>query len=252
MFTGVRSIRSVVVLLSVVAALAASVGCAATRPPDHAAEVRLSLDSATYARGEPVRAAVSVTNVGACDLLVPSLDNDGLKFRRGRPGVGELLVRRPVLPNQAAGQPRLISPGESTGRTFLFCDLTDEAGEWGLMVGLSGCRGAEAGSPPLSTCYSEPAPFAVSHERMFERDPYSGIVVRRQAVALAREKGGADGTVPARAVLVPLGETGLYVWVVLLGAEDDPLSAPAAFTVNAYSGVVKALEIGESPQERTD
>ena len=95
MFTGVRSIRSVVVLLSVVAALAASVGCAATRPPDHAAEVRLSLDSATYARGEPVRAAVSVTNVGACDLLVPSLDNDGLKFRRGRPGVGELLVRRP-------------------------------------------------------------------------------------------------------------------------------------------------------------
>jgi hypothetical protein len=232
-------------------ALATSVGCAASGPPEHEADVLLRLDGATYKLGQPVEATVSVTNNGDTDLLVPALDNSALKFRWGHPGAGQVLVRRPVLPAQSAGSPRVVGPGKSTSRTFLFTGLTAEPGECGLMVGLSDCRSAGAEDLPLPAYYSEPAMFTVSDELMFERDPYSGIIVRRQALALARKAGGVDETVPAGAVLVPTGETGLYLWVAWLGAGEDPLKAQAAFTVNPYSGVVKALEVGEPPAERT-
>lgn len=234
-----------------VTVLTASAGCAATAPPDHEAEVLLWLDSDTYRVGQPVQATVSVTNKGPVELLVPALDNSTLKFRWGQPGAGEPLVRRPVLPERAAGSPRVVGPDGSVSRTFLFTGLTGGPGEWGLMVGLYGCRSAGRESAPLPAYYARPATFAVTDEVMFERDPYSGIIVRAQAIALARRQGEADETVPARAVLVPLDETGLHVWVVFLGAESDPLKAPAAFTVNPYNGVVKALEVGESLQERT-
>jgi hypothetical protein len=235
-----------------VAALVASVGCSATGPPEHRADVILQVDSETYRRGQPVQATVRVTNHDDVDLLVPALDNSALKFRWGQPGAGQPLVRRPVLPENAVGTPRVIPPGESASRTFLFTGLTGESGEWGLMVGVYSCRSAGAEDFPLPAYYSTPAVFTVSDELMFERDPYSGIIVRGQAIALARKRGGVDESVPAGAVLMPVGDTGLYRWIVLLGAEDDLMEARAAFTVNAYSGVVKAFEVSDPSHERTE
>jgi hypothetical protein len=92
--------------------------------------------------------------------------------------------------------------------------------------------------------YSKMVEFRVTDTVMFKRDS-DGLITKEQAVALARKYAGCGEDVPARVVPVPLEGTGLYWWAVFLGDADDPLRNAAAFTVNAYSGLVGPLKLAE-------
>ncbi len=229
-------------------AILALAGCASAdlNPP---AEVRLFVDGDTYRLGEPVRATVVVGNAGEPGLLVPGLDERTLTFYFGQPGTGVRMRRSPVLPQGVPSLPRVLGPQERASREFLFTRLTGEAGQWGLMVALSGAARAEERAELLTTAYSRPVEFRVTDEVMLERDPYSGLITREQALALARERGGLPGDAPLRAVLVPLAETGLFTWVVFRDGGGGLVEGIAGCTVNPYSGVVSPLEMGTSLDE---
>jgi len=240
-----RALRCGAVLL---AALLGAAGCS-TVPRTDAVELRLTLDADSYDIGAPVLATVQVRNTADEGLMLPALDGSTLKFLSGQPGTGVRVRREPVLPEHAPGRPRTVAPGESEWRTFLFTRLTPEAGAWGLMAALSGCRiGSETGEP-LPTCYSESVRYEVSESVRFERDPYSGILTREQAVALVRQAGGAAADADLRAVLVPVGESGLYVWTIFPQTAGGEVVRESGFMVNPYSGAVEPLEMSEPQQE---
>jgi hypothetical protein len=230
------------------AALAATAGCS-TVPREESVELRLSLDADSYQIGEPVRATLQVKNKSHEALFVPALDDSTLTFYWGEPGTGVRMKRRPVLPKQAPGRPRSVGPEESEWRTFLFTRLTPEAGQWGLMAALAGCRLGSETAKPLTTFYSEPVAYQVSETVRFERDRYSGIITAEQAGALVKEQGHIALDTPVRTVLVPLGDSELYVWTVFPLDEAGEPATDAGFTVNPYSGVVKPLELNEPLQE---
>jgi len=238
---------------SVVAALAfvAVAGCSVVqaRPPGPPMKVALFLDAERCQIGEPVWATVKVENHTRRPLALPALDNTTLTFYWGQPGTAQRRRCWPVLPRAVAPQPRHVAPGKSEQRRFLFTLLTGQPGKWGMMAALAGCisddKQVAAGEP----YYSAPLWYEVSDQLKFKRDPYSGIVTREQAIELVRTYGGADPSAEAKAVLVPIGESGLVTWAVFLGRAEGPPGEAKAFEVNPYSGVLRPLGQEEVPQE---
>jgi hypothetical protein len=210
-------------------------------------EVEIGLDSDIYQVGQPLIATVTVRNRSDREILVPALDASTLRFRLARPGAGELTTREPVLPEGNLGNPRVLEPLQTARRRFLFTRATAESGEWGLIVGLYDCMcGTEEGAP-VPTLFSRPATFTVEDKVMFERDPYSGIILESQAIEVARGAAGAAANTPVRAVLTPLADSGLHRWVVLLGGGEDPVHDGTAFEVNPYTGRAKRLALAHGP-----
>ncbi len=207
-------------------------------------EVGLSVDRQEYRIGEPVVAGVRVTNKSESAVFVPSLDADSLKFYWGEPGTGVRMRRDPVLPEGMTGETRILGPGQSASRSFLFTRLTPKVGEYGLMAALNGLRKGGAGGRAMLAQYSNFVSLAVGDEVALERDPNSGIITREQAIALATQQEEPQPGVNVRAVLVPLGETGLYSWAVFLGGEEDSIEHAKGLRVNAYTGVVEPLPLG--------
>jgi hypothetical protein len=229
-------------------------GCAVT-PKEARVELTVSLNADSYQIGEPVLATVRFTNEaegaknGAPQLVVPALDDSTLKFYMAKQGSAVRMKRQPVLPENSPPEAHTLPAQKSVSRTFLFTRLTAEPGDWGLVAALSGCQSQTGTVGLMPTYYSKIAEYRVTDKVMLQRDPYSGLITRDQAIALARKqaaKGDAEG---ARAVLVPLEDTGLYVWTVFVGEGKDWLHDATAFTVNPYSGAVEALQFTEPPQE---
>ena len=226
-------------------------GCA-TVPREVPLEVTLALNADSYQIGEPALATVTVTDkgqpasgaAGQPDVLVPALDDTTLRFHVAQQGSPLQVRRKPVLPQTCAPEPHALAGGQSVSRTFLFTRLTEEPGQWALVVTLSGCQSPAGAAQVMPAYYSKMAEFRVADTVMFKRDS-DGLITKEQAVALVRKHAGCGEDVPARVVPVPLEGTGLYVWTVFLGSADDPLRNAAAFTVNPYSGLVGPLELAE-------
>jgi len=240
--TGTRHSSAAVVLMVLAVA-----GCA-TVPAQAPPHVALSLNAASYQIGEPVVATVQVANESKSELVVPALDATTLKFYSAQPGGGVPIKSDPVLPGNLPGESHVLAPRGSVARAFLFTQLTQEPGEWGLVAVLSGCRRSGAGEAMVAS-YSETAPYRVGETVAFERDRHTGLITRNQAILLARNGAGLSEDAEARALLMPLADSGLSVWVVLLGGGEKWLREAAAFTVNPYSGSVRALEPNEPLQE---
>jgi hypothetical protein len=226
-------------------------GCATT-PPGDAVELRLSLDSPSYGIGEPVQARVYVSNTCKSEVLIPALDDSTLTFYWGQPGTGVRMKRRPVLPENLPGERRTLKPGGAASRGFLFTRVTTEPGQWGLLAALSGHSMGKGGDQPLLTCYSNPVHFTVEDRVVFKRDPYSGIIMPEQALATARLHAGAPPETPGRSVLVPIGESGLYLWAVFLGGEGDGTEDAVTLQVSPYTGQVEPLNMAELQGEGSE
>lgn len=238
------------------AVLLSAAGCATT-PSRLAVGVNLSLNAQSYQIGEPVLATVEVVNQGESlgtgtsgpPLILSALDNSTLTFYLAQKGSPVRMKRKPVLPENSPGDARTVAVRQSTSRTLLFDRLTTEAGDWAMMATLSGCR-TEAGKAEVEpTYYSKMAEFHVTDKVMFKRDPYSGLIMREEAIRLARERAGTNASEGMRAVLVPLGDGSIYVWHVLIGGGEDPVHKATKLAVNPYSGAVEPLELGEPSQE---
>lgn len=199
------------------------------------------MDKEVYQVGEPVVASVRLQNEGPGPVVVPRFDVDSVHFLRGTNDSAVQVEREPVYSRSPQSEPAEVAAGKSLSRRFLFTRLSDEAGEYALLASFKGAMSAEA--VQTETVYSEPVPFRVVEQTALKRDPTNGLILKAQAVELARSSVG--GQVKAhRAVLMPLAETGLYTWVVLL--KTAPGGGPEeqkAVQVNAYTGKVSPLEL---------
>ncbi len=229
-------------------------GCAAT-PKEAPVELTLTLNATTYRIGEPVLATVRFSNGSAGaegaapTIMVPALDENTLRFHVAERGSLVRARRSPVLPARTEPEAHMLAPGESASRTFLFTQLTAAPGDRALQVALSGCESQGGTVEVMPTYYSRLAAYHVSDQVMFQRDPNSGLITREQALALAEEHAAKAGPEPSGAVLVPLGNTGLYEWAIYTGDEKDWLKAGPAFMVNPYSGAVENPDARETGEE---
>ena len=231
-------------------ALAVVLGGCATTVSEQALEVSLNLDSPSYQTGEPVEATVKVKNMTDADLLLPSLDDRTLGFYLGQPGTGVRTVRRPVTAKDLQPAPRRVPPGGTTQRTFLFASLTSRPGQWGLLAVLREFYSEGSGNALAPSHYSNMAQFEVGQAVKFRRDPYSGLITKEQALELVRSHAGLGQDAQLKAVLMPLGESGLCVWSVFLAVKQASAEGPFGFEVNPYSGLVRPLPAGQVPWQK--
>ena len=231
------------------AAAVALTGCRAAAP-ERAVALSVSLDSASYDIGEPVQATVSVRNVTDAELALAGLDSGTLKFYVRRLGAGGPTQRWPVLPKGILSEPRLLRPGGTTQRAFLFTELTKEPGQWGLFVSLSGLGSEKYRHRfPPAFC-GEIAQYQVTETVRFKRDfraPFA-IITRDQAVQLVREHLGLGEDDRLEPRLMPLGQSGLYVWQVLVSPKGEPPEQARACEVNPYSCIVRPVEQKQEPK----
>jgi hypothetical protein len=227
--------------LALAIALVALAGGCATAPRQDPQRLRLSLDADAYRIGQAVVATVWLSNSGSGVLHSPGLDEDTLQFMYGAKGTSERIVREPVHSQAVASQPQELKAGEAAMRRFLFTRLTGEEGDYALLASFRGA--ASEDGLVYDRVYAEPVPFKVSGPVLYERDPVNGLILKKQTVALATQAAG-EGAEVVRAVLVPLGESGLYTWAVLLkGRGPDGSAGESALQVNPYTGQVSPLAI---------
>jgi hypothetical protein len=213
------------------------------------ANIGLTLDAQQYGLGQPVAATVRVENNSSVPLAIPALDCGTLTFYWGREGEAGRAKGWPVLPKDVKPEPRLIQPGGVEERSFLFTQATTTPGKWGMIVALTNCFSDDEAVRINQPMFSAPVRFQVSDQVKFKRDPYSGIIVKEQALELARAQAKAGGDAPARAVLVPLGTSGLVMWTVTFGAKDAP-GEQKTFTVSPYTGEVAPFQSQEGKGEK--
>jgi hypothetical protein len=97
----------------------------------------------------------------------------------------------------------------------------------------------------MTAAHTGPVPFEVLAEEGLRRDPADGFILEEQAIALALAE-APKGTMQSRAVLIPLGDTGLFTWTVLFRVQ--PKEGPArveAVSVDPYVGRVRPLALEE-------
>jgi len=190
---------------------------------------------------------VELNNEGPREVHIPRFDARTLTFYCAKAGTGVRVVHEPV---EAVGTEPVrhdVGPGQPVVRRFLFTRTTLEEGDHALLVSF---KGAFAGETLVEqTAFAEPVQFRVEQPIVLERDPASGLMRKREAIRLAA-RAAAGPVAEQRAVLVPLGSTGLYVWVVWVRLKESP-AGEAVFQVNPYTGRTEPLEIGnqEAPAQ---
>jgi hypothetical protein len=185
-----------------------------------------SLDREVYRVGEALTATVLLRNEGTETAFVPRFDHQTLTFTFAQKDVGVPIRHDPVCSRSA---------------WFLFTRLTAEEGEYALQVDF---KGAVSQSGAVGHVIQSPLAFyRVVKPVALKRDQTSGLILKAQATELA-EREVSCRVAASRTVLVPLEDTGLYVWVVML--RTAPVEGPergCAVQVNPYTGRAAPLEL---------
>jgi hypothetical protein len=214
-------------------------GCASaeTRAP---LVLSLDLDKPEYRIGDTVVATVSVKNESSKAMNALALEHRAVTFLSGEKGGSARIRREPVFSAEVPPEPQQMAAGECLTRRFLFTRLTERAGQHALIADFKSA--AASGGLMATTVFSAPAAFRVKDEVGVKRDPASGLILKAQAVELA--KAGAGGEVTeARPVLAPLGQSGLYTWIVLMTVRmPDGTEHKKGVQVDPYHGKVRPLE----------
>ena len=199
-----------------------------------------SLDREVYKTGDPVTVTVAIENTGTDAIDVPRFDKSSARFMIGEKGLNVRIHREPVHSRAVRSNPRRIEPGASTSRRFVFVNVTQAAGEFAL---LGTFKGAVAdGALIADAVHALPTPFRVTKDVAFERDPANGMILKRQAIEIAKRSVTGNVT-RAKAVLVPLGKTGLHTWVVMLRTQNgDGRARQHTVQVDPYVGRVRPVE----------
>jgi len=220
------------------------IGCASA-PTASDLALAVSVDRATYRIGDPLVATVYLENKTARAVEAPRFDTHSLKFTYGKKGLNARIRREPVHSGAIPPKRRTVRPGGSVIRRFLFTRMTEEEGDYALLVSF---KGAVADKTLIEdTVYSKPVEFRVSGEVGLKRDKVNGLILKTQAITLAKAKAGGEVTY-ARAVLMDLGRSGLFTWVVML-TEKLPKDRVRKYAVqvDAYTGKVRPLELKGQP-----
>jgi len=231
------------VFLSVLSfAAAVAVGCVTSSTVSELPLVlSVSLDREQYDVGEPVVVTVGLENRGRRAVDVPRFDAQSLKFMAGLKGVNTRVYREPVASAEVEPQGRQVKPGEAATRQFLFTRLSEQEGEYALLVSLKGI--VVKGELLDDVLYATPVPFRVTSRVSLRRDPVNGMILKEQAVEIAR-KSVVGEVKETRAVLVPLGDSGLFTWLVMLRAQtSDGKEKRSVIQVDPYTGRVRPLEL---------
>ena len=227
-------------LLLLAAALAA--GCATTSTiPELPLVLSVSLDREQYDIGDPVVVTVRLENRGRREVDVPRFDPQSVKFITGLKSLTPRVHREPVTSAEMEAQVRQVKPGEATARRFLFTRLSEEEGEYALLVSLKGV--VVKGELLDNVLYATPVPFKVTSRVSLKRDPVNGMILKEQAAEIARKAAG--GVVKEeKTVLVPLGESGLFTWLVMLRVQmPDGKEKKSTVQVDPYMGKVRPVEL---------
>jgi hypothetical protein len=231
------------VLLLVALAAFLCAGCTAAAPMAQPVRLSLHLDQDTYRIGEPVTALVRLHNASDETLLVPRFDRANLHFLVGNKGGATRVRREPVASREELPRPREAEPGAELLRRFLFTRLTEKEGEYGLIASVQEVAvGREILPAPV---YSTPAAYSVERPVALRRDR-NGMILKAQALELAGD--AANGrALRSRAVLIPLGKTGLFTWVVLMWGEGEDGERERVVQVNPYTGRAEPLSVELPP-----
>ena len=228
-------------LLLLVLLGAAPLGCATaemavTEPP---VTLTVSVDRDAYKIGDPLIAAIGVKNDADDDLVLTGLSHETLQFTVGSRTTSMRVQREPVRPEQLQVEPRELKPGESYERRFVFTRATEEEGECVLLVSF---RGAAVGGKLIDQAiYAVPASYRVTDEVGLKRDPGNGMILKEQAVEIAAREAGIPAEA-AKAVLVPLGGSGLATWVIMMREKaPDGTEVKRTVQVDPYLGTVRPV-----------
>lgn len=232
--------RIAIVVLSVLAGGLAA-GCASSRQGQPPVSVTISLAREEYRVGEPLFVTVRIENRGDERVVLPRFDHDAVQFITGRKGVAQRTYREPVYSQEVIPQPREIGPLQSVSRDFLFTQATCEAGDCAMIAVLKASKALVGSTVLTEAIYAEPVRYRVIEEVALRRG-IDGLVLRDQALELAR-KYAPGPVVGERAVLVPMGESGLVTWVVMLTVKQpDGKEQNYAVQVDPYLGKLRPLE----------
>jgi hypothetical protein len=235
-----RSLALAVALLGVWLQGCASTGDPMAGPP---IELTVTLDRTDYRLGDPLVATVTLKNASESEMVLPSFDHQAVRFMVGEKGSNARVHHEAVHSPQVISESRTLAPGRAVSRPFLLTRATLEAGEFAVLASFRGL--IFDGEMIRDTVYAPPQPFQVDSIVGLLRDRGNGLILKEQAVALAREQ--AKGEVRrTRAVLMPLGETGLFTWVVMVREVSGGTERSYAVEVNPYVGSVKPVALKEA------
>lgn len=232
-------IVGVVSLLALVA-----IGCAGQQTVrELPVAVTVQTDKVAYDIGEPVIVTVRVQNAGKNALILPRLDGEALRFRMTMQGENPVIERQPVESKEVRPELREVLPGQSTERKFLFTRLTMEEGQFVVSVTLKGMVIDKQAVE--DAVFSKPAAYAVSGKVALRRDVANGMILKEQALELARGLYLAQNSVSKckeEIVLMPLGQSGLFNWVVVFTTGAAGKEDAQWFEVNPYTGKTQRVE----------
>jgi hypothetical protein len=234
---GARRKNAVGALLGAIALIAT--GCAGL--PEEPLTLRASLDKATYAVGEPLVMTVRVENESGETLRLPRFDARSLTFYYGKEGTSARIRAVPVHSKQIGPAPREIPPHRRIERRFLFTGLTREPGDY---AAIASTKDAVIDATLLrAEVFSPPVAYSVADRVALRRDPGTDLLLKSEALRLARDHVGGE-VVEERVLLVPLQESGLVTWIVMLNvAGADGRTRSRVLCVNPYSAAVDDLEL---------
>lgn len=233
--------RRVAFVVLAVLSVSSSHGCAATRQGQPPLSITISLSRDEFRIGEPLIATIRIENRGDERVVLPRFDHDAVQFITGRKGVAQRIYREPVHSGEVIPQPREIAPHQAVSRDFLFTQATCEAGECAIIAKLKANKAFVGSTVLTEAIYAEPVQYRVVEDIALRRG-IDGLVLKEQALELART--WAPGPVIGeRAVLVPLGESGLVTWIVMLTVrQPDGKELNYVVQVNPYTGKLRPLE----------
>jgi hypothetical protein len=220
-------------------------GCASLRGGSDrpTVELSISLDKSSYRTGEPLIAEVRLSNPTGRQLVLPSFDANALRFMQGEKGLHARVVRDPVHSKTAVSRPRTVVSGGWTARRFVFTRVTLEPGHFALLVSMK--RTAVEGEPLPNALYAASDPFEVTKEVALRRDPANGLILKDQAIEIAKAEVPGNAT-RARAVLMPMGDSGLFTWVIAVRIEEGESARTHTVQVDPYVGRIRPLKLKPS------
>ena len=214
-------------------------GCASTDAAREAPlELSVTLNRADYRIGDPLIATVTLENKAEKPMDVPRFDVQSARFMTGEKGLHVRVHREPVHSKTILPVPHRMEPTRSVTRSFVLTRVTMDPGEFALMASFKGV--IVDGEYVRKSVYAAPRTYKVGREVAFRRDRGNGLILKEQAEELARAN--AKGEVKkTRAVLMPLGDTGLFTWIVMVRAAENGGERSYAVEVNPYLGSVKPV-----------
>ncbi|MDK2973293.1 MAG: hypothetical protein PWP23_3048 [Candidatus Sumerlaeota bacterium] len=217
-----------------IVALAALSGCGAARnePSLGAAPLHLylRLDTTTPQPGEAIIAEVLLLNAGEEDLKATPLNHESVTFwlhGGASPSGTEVL---PVFSEkEPVKEARELGRDEMWARRFVLTRPAMEPGAFALQATYSSDPARMIGR--TENAASRIVEFVVTGETLLKRDG-DGVILKEEAIRIAREAMGLEGEAEARLIV---NEAGFLDWMVKLGEGEGQ----KAVLVNPYLGKVR-------------